>query len=343
MATPRSKVTGETKRVEKNSVPQFHVPDLTSPVIYAPPSNGCSPISEFSKKDLLTRCLGGHTQNSNESFDSTFCATYYLFIKVVCTLQIYNKLSLKFWKHPLHSSLTKNSQKQLFFSDLNQTPPSIIVKYETNIPRPHDTRIRTVIYTGHMPTVVVNVDDKPSVKPHTLPEPGWSVAAPVRSLEGDLSANAHRNSDRYNHRQSSSALTSHLIPFNKSYQSGFPVRGPGVLILGDLLLPCGSVGQIAGARSCLGKVKISIARAHADPVRIQPLHDVNRTLVHAVTERVYGTRLQVCSEVRVTELLRINAGCFRPAKSLHYRLYIRYLATSTKLYSKLNYTSELLI
>lgn len=51
------------------------------------------------------------------------------------------------------------------------------------------------------------------------------------------------------------------------------MRGPGVLILGDLLLPCGSVGQIAGARSCLGKVKISIARAHADPVRMQPLHD----------------------------------------------------------------------
>lgn len=34
---------------------------------------------------------------------------------------------------------------------------------------------------------------------------------------------------------------------------------------------CGSVGQIAGARSCLGKVKISIARARADPVRMQPL------------------------------------------------------------------------
>jgi len=63
------------------------------------------------------------------------------------------------------------------------------------------------------------------------------------------------------------------MPFNKSFQSGFSVREPGVLILGDLLLSCGSVGQIAGARSCLGKVKISIARAHADLVRMQPLHD----------------------------------------------------------------------
>lgn len=51
----------------------------------------------------------------------------------------------------------------------------------------------------------------------------------------------------------------------------FSVRGPRVLVSRRPAAVCRSVGQIAGARSCLGKVKISIARARADPVRMQSL------------------------------------------------------------------------
>jgi len=40
----RSHRAGEA-RGRKNPVPEFRVPELTSPVIYAPSSNGCSPLS----------------------------------------------------------------------------------------------------------------------------------------------------------------------------------------------------------------------------------------------------------------------------------------------------------
>ncbi|KYM75337.1 hypothetical protein ALC53_14245 [Atta colombica] len=188
-------VSGGTKRVlfTINSVPQFHVPDLTSPVIYAPPSNGCSPRN--------SKC---------------FCS--YLYVPKYLNAD---------------AKIIKITTAYIFNEDYSEN-------YRLQIARQFTT-------------------------------------------------SRFKSSSSLNNRES--------------------VREPGVLILGDLLLSCGSVGQIAGARSCLGKVKISIARAHADLVRMQPLHDdddgggtqvrqggddygllrahvttiiVNRTLVHAV-------------------------------------------------------------